>query len=155
MNRPYKVKQCCLVTGVESTIFIDEEPTHYIDIGITKDKLYLVISSNTKEDSEIWIRARDFSNELVPKKLVSRVADVKAHIDHLRNFFVMITTLGSKTKNYRIATLQDENLHDSNDKWEDLLPFEHSKDLVISEFDGFKDFIAIYAKREGIPEICV
>ena len=30
-----------------------------------------------------------------------------------------------------------------------------SSDLVMTEFDGFKDFIAIYAKRNGIPEICI
>ena len=28
-------------------------------------------------------------------------------------------------------------------------------DLVITEFDGFKDFIAIYCKRAGVPEICI
>jgi phosphohistidine swiveling domain-containing protein len=36
-----------------------------------------------------------------------------------------------------------------------LLPLDWSKDLVITEFDGFKDFIAIYGKRAGIPEVCI
>ena len=30
-----------------------------------------------------------------------------------------------------------------------------SQDLVITEFDAFKDFIAIYCKKNGKPEILV
>jgi hypothetical protein len=30
---------------------------------------------------------------------------VRAHIDHLRDFFVMITNHGVKTKNYKLTTL--------------------------------------------------
>ncbi len=35
-----------------------------------------------------------------------------------------------------------------------MLPFE-DPNLVISEFDGFKDFFAIYCKRNGVPEIVI
>lgn len=35
-----------------------------------------------------------------------------------------------------------------------MLPFE-DPNLVIGEFDGFKDFFAIYCKRNGIPEIVI
>ena len=44
----------------ESTvIFEDAENTHYVEIGVTKDKKYLVLASNTKEDNEIWVMPRD------------------------------------------------------------------------------------------------
>ena len=99
----------CLETLNKKTIFVDDEPTNYVDIGVTKDKKYIVISSNTKEDSEIWVLKRDrggdeANEEVLPRKLVDRVKDVKAHIDHLRDFFIIISTLGSKNKNYKIAT---------------------------------------------------
>ena len=55
MNRPCKVKHLNLKTMKEQTVFVDVNPTHYIDINVTKDKKYLVINSNTKEDSEIWL----------------------------------------------------------------------------------------------------
>ncbi len=57
-NRPCSVKMVDLETNNTSTIFTDDNPTHYLDLGITKDKKYLVIASNTKEDSEIWILPR-------------------------------------------------------------------------------------------------
>lgn len=45
-------------TGISSTIFIDAKPTNYVDIGLTKDKKFVVINSNTKEDSEVWVAER-------------------------------------------------------------------------------------------------
>ena len=57
-NRPYKVKRVDLDTLEETSLFIDDIPTHYLDIGMTKDKKFLVISSNTKEDSEVWVMER-------------------------------------------------------------------------------------------------
>ena len=101
-NRPSKVKRLCLETKQQTTIFVDDDPTHYIDIGVTKDYKFLVIASNTKEDSEIWVQPREGShpdgqedNALTPVKIVPRKKDVRAHIDHLRDFFVTITTDGS------------------------------------------------------------
>jgi protease II len=64
-----------LETNKTITIFTDDDPTHYIDLGITKDKKYLVIASNTKEDSEIWILPRQVdpaAEVIVPFKLISR-----------------------------------------------------------------------------------
>ncbi len=43
---------------------------------------------------------------------------------------------------------------DDSTVWNDLLPFQ-DQNLVISEFDAFKDFLAIYCKRNGVPEIVV
>ncbi len=37
LNRPYKVKKLSLSSMETSTVFVDSDPTHYVDIGITKD----------------------------------------------------------------------------------------------------------------------
>lgn len=56
---------------------MDDNPTHYVDIGMTKDKKYIVINSNTKEDSEVWVAERTESlQETLPRKLITRVKDV-------------------------------------------------------------------------------
>ena len=57
-NRPYKVVKMDLNSGESECIFVDDDPTHYIDIGTTKDKKYIILASNTKEDSEIWVIER-------------------------------------------------------------------------------------------------
>jgi len=94
-----------------------------VDIGITKDGKFLIINSNTKEDSEVWVVDRDVS-QVAPTKLIPRRANVRAHIDHLRDFFVMITNYGVKTKNYKLATLTDEDYKKGTnvtDAWTDLV----------------------------------
>jgi len=57
-NRPYKVVKLDLDSGESECILVDDDPTHYIDLGTTKDKRFIVIASNTKEDSEIWVMER-------------------------------------------------------------------------------------------------
>lgn len=127
---------------------------------MTKDKKYLVINSNTKEDSEIWIVPRDnAANEIIPKKLIPRVKGITSHIDHLRDFFVTITTSGSKSKSYKIAQLNDSAVAEQPDvksgyEWQDLLPLQ-DPGLVIDEFDSFEDFFAIYCKKDGVPQVIV
>jgi protease II len=37
-----------------------------VDIGLTKDGRYLVVNSNTKEDSEVWVMDRDDPNQSIP-----------------------------------------------------------------------------------------
>jgi len=108
LNRPYKVKKLSLSSMETSTVFVDSDPTHYVDIGITKDGSYLVINSSTKEDSEVWVMDR--TGAAAPSKLLPRRPGVRAHIDHLRDFFIMITNFGVKSKNYKLATLKDSNL---------------------------------------------
>lgn len=62
MNRPFRVMRKDLTTMADTTIFVDHDQTHYVDIGITKDGKYLLINNNTKEDSEVWVIDRDDPN---------------------------------------------------------------------------------------------
>jgi protease II len=99
----------------ERTIFSDPDPTHYIDIGLSKDGKYLIINSNTKEDSEVWVLDRLTEEEQVlPINIMPRKPSIKAHIDHLRDFFIMITNHGVKSKNYKITTLNDTDFKASS-----------------------------------------
>jgi oligopeptidase B len=104
-NRPYKVVKLNLDSGESECIFTDDDPTHYLDIAVTKDKKYVIIASNTKEDSEVWVMERSANtNEVTPKKLFAREKNVSFNADHLRDFFVGITRRDKKMK---ILKLQD------------------------------------------------
>lgn len=154
-NRPYKVKKVTLSTLTEQTLYVDHDKTHYIDIGISKDKKYLLISSNTKEDSEILAIERTCDKCPIPTVLVPRTPNVKAHVEHLRDFFIQITNLEQKSKNYKLTVLKDQDFETRNfsKKWEDIIT--SSEGFIINDFDGFKDFIAIYIKNQGRPEIVI
>ena len=72
---------------------------------------------------------------------------------------VTITNVSSTNPSFKVATMTDAELEkaEANERqWEDLLdPKIANDDLLITEFDPFKDFIAIYCKRNGKPEIIV
>lgn len=94
-NRPYRVMRVDLKTANKSIVYQDNDPTHYVVLGMTKDKKFLVISSSTKEDSEILVMRRDEESEAkeeAPVLIVPRQNEKRAHIDHVRDFFVTITT---------------------------------------------------------------
>jgi hypothetical protein len=57
---------------------------------------------------------RKDKNAILPVKLVQRTPNIKAHIDHLRDFFIMITNYGVKSKNYKLATLNDKDFLEGN-----------------------------------------
>ena len=67
MNRPFKVQRLSLTTKNVSTVFVDDDPTHYIDISLSKDGKCLFINSSTKEDSEVWCLKQD---DMTPKLLI-------------------------------------------------------------------------------------
>lgn len=111
----------------------------------------------------MWVIDRDEASAegdkvMIPKLLIPRREGVKAHIDHLRDFFVMITNHGVKSKNYKLTTLSDEIFKQGSagafsDKWEDLI---HSNEgYIIAEFDCFKDFLVVYIKNQGRPELLI
>ena len=55
---------------------MDDDPTHFIDLTVSKDRKFFVISSNTKEDSEVYVLPRgsdsDWPEMTTPFKLVPR-----------------------------------------------------------------------------------
>ena len=112
-NRPFAVKAMDLKTFESTLIYEDPDNTHYVEIGVTKDKKFLVIASNTKEDNEILVMPRltqqgeDGQYKFQPIRLIQRETDVRCHVDHLRDFFIMITTKDSKQKNFKLVRLKD------------------------------------------------
>ena len=146
-NRPYKIKSRNLETNKDRIIFVDDDPTHYIDIQLTKDRSHLIINSGTKEDSEIWIMQK---GEVMPQLLVKRQRDVRVHIDHLRDFFVVISNNSPGSKNFQLQTLHDSQLQVAIDQreWEVIL--KPTDSLVISEFECFDSFLAMSSRSSRI-----
>jgi protease II len=91
--------------------------------------------------------------------LIKRQNEIRAHIDHVRDFFVTITNASSEDHSFKVASMADSELSkaDVEDRvWENLLDPKIARDeLLITEFDPFKDFLAIYCKRNGKPEVIV
>jgi protease II len=96
-NRPHHVKCRSAGSTEEHSIFIDDDPTHYIDINVSKDGKFLFINSGTKEDSEIWV-----IKDKEPELLISRTPEVRVHIEHIRDFFLIISNNEQGSKNFKL-----------------------------------------------------
>lgn len=131
-------------------LFEDKNPTHYLDLSLTKDGTHLLINSTTKEDTELFIMKRDFGEK--PVKLLPRQDGVKVYADHVRDGWVFITN-DDERMNYKLCFVQDQFAGLGKDKWEDLFRLEPHQ--VITEFDTFKDFLAVYAKNVGKQYVLV
>ena len=111
-NRPYKVVRKSLKTGKAIPIFIDDDPTHYIDLTVSKDGQFLFINSGTKEDCEVWCvknysqdTETDLENDIdkfTPKLLIERQKDIRVHIEHVRDFFLIISNNDPSSKNFKL-----------------------------------------------------
>lgn len=103
-NRPYKVNKLSLSDNKTSTVFIDDDPTHYLELNKSKDGKCLFINSTTKEDGELWTITDDGE----PKLLLERQSDIRVHVEHLRDFYVIISN--QDEEQYVLKTLKDEHL---------------------------------------------
>lgn len=72
-----------------------------------------------------------------------------SNVDHLRDFFVIITRDNNGSGSQKIAMMKD-----GETEWADLLPFSDPT-LVVDEFDSFDSFFAIYCQKDGVPQIVV
>jgi oligopeptidase B len=174
-NRPHKVIRRSLRTAKEWTVFQDDNPTHYLDLVVSKDKKYLFINSGTKEDCEVWVipdwsshvdptTDLDFEGEeskFTPELLVAREEEVRVHVDHVRDFFIKISNDDSSSKDFRIQTLKDASLQtpvqQRKASWETMLESqgEGMESVIINEFDCFQDFIAVYVTKANSPQVLV
>jgi len=89
-KRPFKVVKLDLKSKKEESVFVEKDPANYVDIGKSKDGKYLIINSATKEESEVWVLDRD-GDSIAPELLIQRTSDIRAYVDHLRDFFIVIT----------------------------------------------------------------
>lgn len=157
-NRPCRVKRMHLESGDTQALFIDDDPTHYVDISLSKDRQYLFVNSGTKEDSEVWV-IDNSSKEVKLSMLIPRQKDVRVHVEHVRDYFLRITNNDPSTKNFKLQTLDQKHLglpqKGREEKWEDLLTPGSDDSLIISEFDCFEDFIAVYVRLNNRPKIIV
>lgn len=80
---------------------------------------------------------------------------MRVHVDHVRDFFLRISNNDIASKNFKLQTLSDQHLGLSSSErskaWQDLLAPGKDDSLVISEFDCFKDFIAVYVRMNNRP----
>lgn len=137
-------------------IFEEKDEQFYVDITITKDKKYLVISSSTKQTAEVYVVKRQIINEAINdqlKLIFSRKNQSRFFCNHAEENFYFLTDKDG-AYDYKIMKLSDQDFENSKEpKLVDFyVPPEGDR---VKEIDLFKEHIVLYLDREGVSLLAI
>ncbi|OQS01381.1 serine protease family S09A [Achlya hypogyna] len=150
--RPHQVYRHTL--GARATpdalVFVEHDPSVYLDVVLTKDQKFVLINGNSKQSSEV--HALDASDPTaLPVLLRSRTAHTHYFADHAGDAFYIVTNANNAV-NYKIMRLDDVAVGTSA-PWIEVLPDQ--SDVKIDDMDLFRDHLVLYERHDGLPRIRV
>ena len=145
-NRPYKIQYYMLGTDGSKarTIWTETDSKYCVNIHTTKDRKYIIVTSEALTNSAIYAINKSKLVCLTP--IIPKTFHKHAFIDHIRDYFVII----AKDKgNYKLYLAADESIS----KWEKV--YELKENTVLEHYDVFRDYIVLYVTEQGVPSILV
>lgn len=130
----------------DQLVYHEKDPSNYIGVGKTKSEKYIMVVSKATLSSEVsWLNADRPTDSLVIFQ--PRMKEVIYSVDHANESFYIRTN--KEAKNFKIVTCNEDNTGVSY--WKELIT--HQKDVLISGFELFKNFIAINERKNGLTQI--
>jgi oligopeptidase B len=143
LKRPSKVFRMNLETKEKILIYEETDEQYFLDVGITKDKKYLTINSNSKTSSEVRVINANIPNQNL-RLIRERKSNLEYYVEHHRNRFIIITN-EEQNGNYKIASIDENNFDDK--MWETLIPTREN--IKIEDVDIFENYIVLYERING------
>ncbi|KAL6046344.1 Prolyl endopeptidase [Balamuthia mandrillaris] len=172
LRRPWRVYRHRLGTDTSEDQLIYEEPDHafFVDVGKTKDKKFVSITSNSKTTSEVRVLPSPTSSTATSLCLIHpRQTGLEYYVDHSGDYFYIITNRDGKG-DYIVAKIHQDKIRSSasnNERdgknvatsppprsaWEKVL--EPTPGTRIEDVDVFNDHIVTYERKDGLPQLRV
>ena len=143
-----KIKKHILGTAAQddTVVYEEKDPSNYIGVEKTKSEKYILITSQATLSSEVrWLDAA--KPEGAFEVFQPRTKDVLYDVDHAGNRFFIRTNM--QAKNFKIVTCPEDKKGHTN--WTDLVA--HNDSILVSDFDLFKNFIAIDERKGGLTQV--
>lgn len=148
-KRPFKVYRHRL--GKDPTndqlVYEENDPTFRVTLEKTRDEKYILINTRSILTSEILL-IDAHQPEIQPQMFRARESNVDYSIEHHDTDFIITTNING-AKNFKLMTASDSNFN----KWHDL--FDYDEKIMIEAVDVFKDFMAIYQRKDGNQGIVI
>ncbi|KAL8157383.1 hypothetical protein AgCh_002180 [Apium graveolens] len=133
-------------------IYTEEDPEFRVHIAITKDKKYIIVDSNSKTSSEVYvIDATNVQGGL--RRIHKRIPDVEFSLEqHHHGYFYALTDqlLSEEKYCFYVVRCPVQDVYKAN--WETvLLP---SKDVMILHFDILNEYLVLRVLKDGLPAFC-
>lgn len=149
-KRPYRVHRHVLGTPVSSDaiVFQEDDERFYAQITKTRDKRYLLISSDSKMTSEVlYLDAAKPGEKFKP--VAVRRQGVEYGVYHRNNTFYILTNDGAQ--NFKVCTAPSSDPRAEN--WKDFIP--HRKDVFIESIAEYEDWLTLQEREGGLRRIHV
>ncbi len=145
-----KIKRHTLGTDSKSDAVVYEEKdnTNYIGVGKSKNGRYIMIYSGGTLSSEVFFLEADHANGTF-KSFQPRMKDVLYSVTPLDDRFLILTN--DDAKNFKVMETPLDKTTKEN--WKTFIP--HREDVLVSEIDEFKDFLAISERKNGLTQMAI
>jgi len=134
--------------AADVTVYEEKDPSNYIGVSKTKSEEYIVISSSATLSSENWYLDAGKPQDAF-KVFQPRMKEVLYYIDHANGQFYIQTNL--EAKNFRIMTAVEGKTNVSD--WKEMIA--HHKDVLIENFELFKNFMVVSERKSGLTQVHV
>ena len=129
-------------------VYEEKDNTNYIGVGKSKNGKYVMINSEGTLSSEIWLLNAD-SPQSEFRIFQPRIQDVLYSVVALEDRFLILTNDGAI--NFRIMQCPLDRTDRSH--WQ---PFrDHRPDVLVSDIEEFKDFLAIAERKNGLTQLAI
>ena len=145
-----KIMRHTLGTDVskDSCVYEERDNSNYIAVSKSKNAKYIIINSENTLSSEIWLLDADLPHNDF-KVFQPRRNDVLYSIVPLEDRFLILTN--DEAINFRI--MQCPLGKTSREQWTTFLA--HRPDVLVSEIEEFKSFLAIAERKDGLTQLAI
>ena len=148
-KRPHKLWKHVVGTKQSEDIclFTEDDEVFNVNIGKSKDGLYLFACSASTETYEFWyIDLHDEETKLHP--IQKREKGLRYEVEHVSNKFLIWTNINNAVNNRLMCASVD---NPGKDNWKEIIPYDSTR--KIDEVEVFRSFIAIEGRQDGLTQL--
>lgn len=129
-------------------VYEEKDNTNYIAVGKSKNGKYIIINSEGTLSSEIWLLDADFPLTAF-RVFQPRMHEVLYSVVALEDRFLILTN--DDAINFRIMQCPLDRTERSS--WQIFM--DHRPDVLVSDIEEFKDFLAIAERKNGLTQLAI
>lgn len=145
-----KIKRHVLGTdpGSDAVVFAETDNSNYISVSRSKNKKYIVITSQATLSSEV--KLVDAARPDEPCRVFApRMKNVLYSIVPLEEKFLVLTNMNAV--NFRLMECNPDQTESAY--WKEVIP--HRSDVLLKWVDEFRDFLVVEERRAGLTQLRV
>jgi oligopeptidase B len=149
-KRPWRVHRHVLGTPVTEDQVVFEEPDErfYVSLSKTKDRKYVLITSESKTTAEVFALDADRPGGGFAS-VAGRRNGVLYSVAHHAGEFLILHNDGAQ--NFQVSTAPAGDAMPA--KWKTLIP--HRKEVFIEDIEAYKDWLTLSERENGLRQLRV